>query len=231
MLLFVAHPDDEVIFFAPLLNSKLPNFPGENEIYGEIDKVVCMTCKDDPIRSTEFKRLADCVGFQGEIFNIPIVRGFSLENYYQILKQVQSCVSLGAEKCVTHSLYGDDHFHPQHVLLSIAVTYVCIRQGLRIVVAECDCSTIQLFLRAFKRTDWRRLKSIAFLPLKLALIIIHKILFKPEGLYQADQDILDNARFTYTSQSLEYPSFIENSYRFALLRNIWTSKSTLGDKL
>jgi len=231
MLLFVAHPDDEVIFFAPLLELKSSIYQDLDEkSYGNLT-VVCMTCEDDPIRFKEFTALASHVGYRAAIYDTPIVRGLSFENYFRILKRVQSYVSSDTKECATHSLYGDDHFHPQHVLLSIAVTYVCIRQGVRVIVADCSCSAAQLFLRALKRTDWRRLKSIALLPFKFVLIIAHKLVFTSSKLYQAEQSLLDSASLIYASQSLEYPSFVDNLYRFSSLRNIWRSKTKLVDKI
>lgn len=231
MLLFVAHPDDEVIFLAPLLEFKPSIYKDETEKTDEIPTVVCMTCKDDPIRSKEFAALAAHVGFRAVISDIPIARGLSFKNFSRILELVRSNVSPGTKECSTHSLYGDDHFHPQHILLCIAVTYVCIKKGLRLTVADSNCSTAQLFFKAVKRTDWKRFKSILLLPVKLFLIMLHKIVFAPGKLRQADQLLLDRARLIYASQSLEYPSLVSNLYRFSTLRKVWRPQAKSGDKI
>lgn len=228
MLLFVAHPDDEVIFFAPLLHENSVNYDDNGVGTSSKPTVVCMTCRDHPVRSREFKEMASLVGYRYIMYDIPIIRGLSFENYREILQRVLSNVSSDTTECATHSLYGDDHFHPQHVLLSIAVTYVCVRQGIRLYVADCSYNTFRLFIRVLKRTDWMKLKSIALLPIKLFLVIIHKILFTSSKSCQAEEGVLESANLIYLSQSLDYPSFVENSYRFSSLREVFRFKNSHG---
>ena len=47
--IFVAHPDDEIIFFAPFFNIKTNNF-FDQKIFNR--GLICLTCKSNKIRNS-----------------------------------------------------------------------------------------------------------------------------------------------------------------------------------
>ena len=91
VLLVIAHPDDEVIFFSPLIlkTKKLMNNLGlkEFKLY-----IICLTCGSNKVRSKEFNnsvkftnKIADF-----KIFDEPIIRGIKLNklsHYYSLIEK------------------------------------------------------------------------------------------------------------------------------------------------
>ena len=196
-----AHPDDEVIFFGPFLRYHNPL----NSHF-----VTCLTCSDNIIRRSEFVYFLSSLKIKHKIFNFPIKRGF---NIFLILKYFLFLIknfhtANGKTLIITHSIYGDDHFHPQHIFLSFA----CL-----LLAKSCNYSLINsnnheaalLYLRTLKLSFTKILKVSLF---KLSLFI-----YRSNVIMTCNKSTLDFATMAYKSQNLGYPSFLSNKFTFTKL--------------
>lgn len=217
--IIVAHPDDEIIFFAPLFNSV-------DSIFGKLfkfnSKVICLTCKSNSIRSTEFENIVKYLKCSSLHYDLPIIRGFAIGEFIKTYQLLRKSLKTDTDICVTHSLYGDDHFHPQHSLISIVCLFWCIKNRKSIIVHRSPKSIFNhIVVLLFKQTDFMSIKSILFLPIKILLIVLDFMIFKKIIKISADKNILEAAQKIYKSQSLEYHSFLKNEYSYAEIRYIW----------
>ena len=84
--------------------------------------IICLTCGSNKVRSKEFNnsvkftnKIADF-----KIFDEPIIRGIKLNKLSHYYSLIEKNLPENCEAIFTHSIFGDHHFHPQHVLLSLA---------------------------------------------------------------------------------------------------------------
>ncbi|WCK55278.1 PIG-L family deacetylase [Aneurinibacillus sp. Ricciae_BoGa-3] len=104
-LMIVAHPDDEMIF-------------GGNELLMEDGwKVICVTNRDNPVRSKEFSRAMEMVGAEYEMWNYE--DGWTHHiNRPEIQRDLERAVNERKyERIVTHNLRGE-YGHPEHQALA-----------------------------------------------------------------------------------------------------------------
>lgn len=103
-LLIIAHPDDDAIFFGDWLIKN-----------GKQAKVVCLTCSNDPVRFSEFKKCLSLAGVKHfECFeNKPSLNVFQNEKQiYENLSRIKN--ETNWEEIVTHNIYGE-YGHIQHI--------------------------------------------------------------------------------------------------------------------
>ena len=160
------HPDDEVLFLGPILDDK--------KYYKEF---YCLTCGDNPIRKNEFRSFMKSLQFEpNTIGYFPIVRGFKLRWMYTYYRDIVARCE-NSDLIVTHTIYGDEHFHPQHVMLALPVLLYCIRYRVNLVCYGNPSL-------AFTYLKERHILSKSNLPMfliKLLLLITHKLLFRCDG--------------------------------------------------
>lgn len=219
----VAHPDDEVIFMGPLLRSKKSiielngHFPCPHSL--RITKVACITCQNDDQRASEFKKICEYYECDSSIYNAPIIRSIFNSHVRDTWANISGELNKQTDICITHSLYGDDHFHPQHILVSIICLTICLARGIPIIFSHTSKSYKWLVRLALTRTEFT-FKSLSFLVIKLVMIGLTKLITQHYLTARADQIDLDNANEIYTSQSLGYVNVIENMFSFQVLRPI-----------
>ena len=108
-----AHPDDESLWVGGIINFL-------NKIKGVTPYVICMTGKDDPSRSLEFKNAMEVAGVcswcLGDM-KIPENGTIPLDNIQGVFDASLMATGLKKEDIdllITHSFYGDEHEHIQH---------------------------------------------------------------------------------------------------------------------
>ena len=221
VLLVIAHPDDEVIFFSPLIlkTKKLMNNLGLKEFKLHI---ICLTCGSNKVRSKEFsnsiKFTNKIANFQ--IFDEPIIRGIKLDKLSHYYSLIERNLPKNCEAIFTHSIFGDNHFHPQHVLLSLASIKVARNKNTKLFTCGDAGSSIKsikeyLFNKKFLVNG---LSGAGKTLIKIFLIFLFILFFKRVGSFSIERKKLECFREIYSSQSLEYPSFIDNSFPFSILR-------------
>ena len=171
--IIVAHFDDEVVFFAPFFQNNEEHFFDEN-IYKK--KLFCLTCKSNKVRRSEFIEITKLLGCSHKQFDLPIVRGLAA-NYFKDTNHLLKPIIKKSNISVTHSLFGDDHFHPQHSIISLVCFINCIRYKTKMIVSKSQKNFFLVLLSAFSRTNYKSFKSILFLPLKITLILFDYIFF------------------------------------------------------
>ena len=103
IILLVAHPDDELLFFKDIL-----------EKYNNVIKVICITNASNKIRSNEFIHSLK----QFNIFNYEMWDYEDMHSSYvshRLRKRIKESIK-GYTKIYTHSLSGETG-HPQHIAL------------------------------------------------------------------------------------------------------------------
>lgn len=103
IILLVAHPDDELLFFKDIL-----------EKYNNVIKVICITNSSNKIRSNEFIHSLK----QFNIFNYEMWDYEDMHSSYvshRLRKRIKESIK-GYTKIYTHSLSGETG-HPQHIAL------------------------------------------------------------------------------------------------------------------
>ena len=120
----VAHPDDEVIWFAPFLRQFSEGV--SDCTMKKIDTVVCLTCKDNFVRSKELSEISVYYKFDVSIYSSPIIRRFSYKEICCMRDIISDEFSDNTDVFFTHALYGDDHFHPQHIIISLICLYYSV---------------------------------------------------------------------------------------------------------
>ena len=217
--IFVAHPDDEIIFFAPFFNKETDNLFNQNIFNREL---ICLTCKSNKIRRSEFIKITNHIKCSPIHFDLPIVRGLPILHFKENYKLIYPIIKNKTNICVTHSLYGDDHFHPQHSIISLVCLFSRINLRIPMIVPKSQKNLIYVLFSAFTvRTNFKSIKSILFIPIKIILIFLDYILFNKKYQLVADNEILFEAKRIYKSQSLEYHSYKINKYSFGEIRKIW----------
>lgn len=213
----VAHPDDEVIWFAPFFNkTKTTIFNLETSVSNK--KIYCLTCANNSIRANEYKEIMRKLSCEAEIFNVSIKRGLSKSNFFDIYKKVKIIYKSKPDYVISHCLYGEDHFHPQHITTSIACILLSIKNNIPLITSASNSGIIKNIKNVLIRTNYLSLKSILFMPIKALMIFLDGIFFKKSCLLKADEFIIKNSINTYKSQSLDYERFLGNSFRFAELK-------------
>lgn len=214
--IIVAHPDDEVIWFAPFFNTTNTTI-FNLEISASNKKIYCLTCANDMTRANEYKKIMHKLSCDAEIFNIPIKRGISKSNFLEIYKKVEMIYKLKPDYVISHCLYGEDHYHPQHITTSIACIILSFKNNIPLITSASNLGCLKNIKNIFIRTNYLSVKSILFIPIKALMIFMDAIFFKKSCLFKADEFILNNSINTYKSQSLHYERFLVNSFRFAKL--------------
>lgn len=214
----VAHPDDEVIWFAPFFNKDIFNIAGLD--FSRCSKeIICLTCGDNKIRSDEFRKILDRFNLNGKIMDIPIKRGISYKNYKQINIAIRKLYKTKPDIVITHCLYGEDHFHPQHILTSISCFINSLSTNSLIISSASNRSYLSNMLNAIHRTNFISIKSISFLFIKIFLITLDLLLFKKmPGTFKAEATVIKDSIDIYESQSTDYERFNNNKFRYAKLR-------------
>ena len=114
ILFVVAHPDDESLWVGGLLNF-LQKSDGVEPV------VVCMTGKSNKERYSDFKKVMSLLGIdKWALADNKIGGGVLLENIEESVSGCLDELNLKQEDfalTITHSYYGDEHDHPQHVQL------------------------------------------------------------------------------------------------------------------
>lgn len=215
----VAHPDDEVIWFAPFFN-KTSTTVFNLETSSSNKKIYCLTCANNMIRASEYKEIMHKLSCDAEIFNVSIKRGLSKSNFFEIYKKVKIIYESKPDYVISHCLYGEDHFHPQHITTSIACIILSIKNNIPLITSASNSGLLKNIKNVIKRTNYLSVKSILFIPLKALMIFMDLIFFKKSYLFEADEFVIKNSISTYQSQSLDYERFLRNSFRFAELKLI-----------
>ena len=105
--LIIAHPDDE-IFWASYVSQNLKNL-----------KILCLTNKNNSLRSKEFKKVCRVIKKDNEIFSFP---DSGMDRWGSELNELINKLDINQDSIiVTHSPHGEEHFHPQHVQVYNAV--------------------------------------------------------------------------------------------------------------
>ena len=206
-----AHPDAEIIFFGPFLNSSLFNNSRKCLV-----NVYCLTCKDHTVRSKEFALFMDSLSVNYKIYDYKIVRGMNFFNIYRYYRWIKNNVNTLSNQTlfVTHSIYGDDHFHPQHIFLSIAtLLYV------RIYRYDVLFSNNLLFANTFyKSSFYSSNQNLIFKYLKLFLMLLSRIIYKKSFFMSCRKSTIKKSISCYKSQNLSYNTLIENKFHFSEFR-------------
>lgn len=203
-LLIFCHPDDELIFLGPHV---------DNNMRFE-QKLVCLTCRDNSSRSDEFYSfMSDLNITRYEILDLPIIRGFQfrwLRIYYRLLREHKHAVS----RIITHTVYGDEHQHPQHVLLALASLVFGIVHKVDVICYGNSKIALKVLLRrTLKAISYKNsIKVTGVLLVKLLLFLIHYIFFKKHRTHSLSSEIRLCGAKNYLSQSLNYEIFNENKY-------------------
>ena len=228
----VAHPDDEVIFMGAFLRTKKSiietkeQHPDPHSVC--ITKVACMTCQDDEVRAKEFEKICEYYKFDGSIYDLRITRSFVNANVIAIWGMVSGELDKQTDCCITHALYGDDHFHPQHMLISTVCLSICLARRIPIIFSHSSKSYKWLFSSAINRTEFT-LKSLFFLVVKLMMIGLTGLLTRYYCTARAQPADLNNAIQIYSSQSLSYINVIENKFNFRVLRSLFKNRIRKND--
>lgn len=212
----VAHPDDEIIWAGPLLREHKTLLKVARKVRPpswHINKVVCLTCQDHSKRSAEFKNCAKHYGFQYSFFNTPISRKLSFKELMDIWKIISSEFDNEIDICVTHAIYGDDHFHPQHMLISLVCLVNSFSRGIPLIFSHSSKPLFLVLKDAFVRTDFT-IKSFIFLPIKVVAIFLSYLISSPYIVASADIADIKCAKEIYSSQSFDYKNIHDNKFRF-----------------
>ena len=202
-LVVFCHPDDEVLFLGPILEDKKYH----KEFY-------CLTCGDNPIRRSEFKSFMNTLRFDYNTMGcFPIVRGFKLHWMYTYYRDIVARFE-NPDLIVTHTIYGDEHFHPQHVMLALPLLMYCIRNRVNLVCY----GNPNLAFSYLKESNILSKSSIPMFLIKLLLLITHKFLFRRDGRATISDNVRRNATLSYRTQDLNYKIFEKNEYQRYKLR-------------
>ncbi|WP_047150539.1 PIG-L family deacetylase [Aneurinibacillus tyrosinisolvens] len=123
-LMIVAHPDDEIMF-------------GGHELIREKGwKVICITEKENPVRSREFARAMEMVGAEYEMWNYDDAWTAHV-NRPQLEKDLEKAVNERSyERIVTHNLHGE-YGHPEHQALAEMMEKI-VRENLYVFDLSLD---------------------------------------------------------------------------------------------
>ena len=149
-LVVCAHPDDEVIFFAPVISEKF-------KLEGV--RVICMTCRNHPVRAQEFDAFCSAASISGQILDNEIRRSVQ----FSFVRRVYRALDQGDREkpflvIFTHSCFGDDHFHPQHVSVFLGALLYAIARRKPLVVHDFIFRTDMAAVRQLGLCplEWRR---------------------------------------------------------------------------
>lgn len=212
----IAHPDDEIIWMAPFLREHMVLLGACRKVQAPswyINKVVCLTCKGHSKRSGEFKEIAKHYGFQYSFFSTQIVRKLSFKELRTMWKIISSEFDEGVDVCITHAVYGDDHFHPQHM----SISFICIVQSffrdVPLIFSHSSKPFLSILKDAFARTDFS-IKSFVFLPIKVLTVCLSYLISSPYVVASANRADLKSAEEIYSSQSFDYKNIRDNKFTF-----------------
>lgn len=113
IIAIVAHPDDESLWIGGTLAGLSRS--GVCHVY-----IVCMTGKNDPLRSVEFVRAMQYINPENYMLAdqaIPKRWGIDIENIEDNIERSLHKFGLKdgeIDLLITHSFYGDEHQHPNH---------------------------------------------------------------------------------------------------------------------
>lgn len=129
--IFIAHPDDEILFFGGILN-QLNN--SENNI-----TICSFTCKEDPIRSLEFKNCLNSLKIDNFLLDYPVKRYTNLyisDNtiYKNIVKEKK--YFFNANFLITHSPVGNERSHIQHIESFIYMNRIAKKNNIKLIYFE-----------------------------------------------------------------------------------------------
>jgi hypothetical protein len=217
-LCIIAHPDDEVIWMLPFLSAVKAKSLDQGNIEvapSKITKVICLTCADDPIRRAEFHRASEVFGFISDIHSLPIDRGLNFALIRKMWELVSPEFSENYDACFTHSPYGDDHFHPQHMIVSlICTTLGCLRR-VPVIYNSTLLSKTELAFSAARRSKFK-VRSIFFVFIKLFTILTTFLITKKLLTLRVDVQDLNLAKSSYSSQNLTYSNMMVGIFRFRI---------------
>ena len=127
VLFVVAHPDDESLWIGGTLK-----FLSERN---EVDPyVICVTGRHHPQRNHEFQNALDIAGIKNRFIaaeNIPDRGGVALTNLAESIEEGISEMGLeDIDLIVTHSYYGDEHQHAQHIQMFNYLNQYCVAKNI-----------------------------------------------------------------------------------------------------
>lgn len=173
-------------------------------------RFICLSCGDDAVRANEFKNFVHALNEDDyKIFKFPIIRGLKLNTiiaYYKWLSSLKF-----SDVVVTHTIYGDEHQHPQHILLGITILLLSIRNRFKVVMIGNAKIAFSVMLKRTFSSQFMFTTVIHF-PLKIFLFLLFKLLFKSVKRVSGDPDIRKKVIQCYKSQNLDYKIFNENNY-------------------
>ena len=111
-------------------------------------KLFCLTCKSNKVRRSEFIEITKLLGCSHKQFDLPIVRGLAA-NYFKDTNHLLKPIIKKSNISVTHSLFGDDHFHPQHSIISLVCFINCIRYKTKMIVSKSQKNFFFSFIICF----------------------------------------------------------------------------------
>tara|TARA_R110002167_G_scaffold318993_1_gene524702 strand:+ start:5420 stop:6148 length:729 start_codon:yes stop_codon:yes gene_type:complete len=154
LLFVVAHPDDESLWIGGTLK-----FLSDRK---EVDPyVLCVTGRHHPQRNDEFKKALDIAGIKNRFVaeeDIPSRGGISLSLLEESINTGISKMGLeDVDLVVTHSHYGDEHQHAQHIQLFNYMGKYCSEKNISFAFFSTfvlpDIATVG------KQRDMRRYKN------------------------------------------------------------------------
>ena len=115
ILIVVAHPDDEVLWFAGGIRSLLQ--------WGNSICVMSLTNSSNPVRKAEFEKACSKMGVFPIMADLPDGAVSEWEDPLKAMDQAISIAKISVEKIsivITHSPFGNERQHPQHFRASEA---------------------------------------------------------------------------------------------------------------
>jgi LmbE family N-acetylglucosaminyl deacetylase len=127
ILFVVAHPDDESLWIGGTLK-----FLSDRK---EVDSyVLCVTGRHHPQRNDEFQKALDIAGIKNSFVaeeDIPNRGGIPLSRLQESINTGISTMEVeDVDLVVTHSPYGDEHQHAQHVQLFNYMSKYCATENI-----------------------------------------------------------------------------------------------------
>lgn len=204
--IYICHPDDEIIFFGGILQLLKCK---TNKI-----EITCFTCNSNKIRQKEFTTFMDKLTITNyEILDFKILRGINLVEIVKFYKKL--CID-NPKFIISHNLYGEDHFHPQHIRLSIAVQVYRIinrlkRNKIHFISSGNNHSGDNVY-KKISKTHNSTFKGYLLTSIKLTLFILHKLSVKSEHLIFDKENLGLLGERVYKSQNFDYDNIKHKSW-------------------
>ena len=185
--------------------------------------LILATHPDDEVRRAEFEQALQELSTPGDILTLPITRRLSVGYLRAISASLREQNARGGfDTIATHSLVGDDHFHPQHIMTAMAALLFSLRHKLNLVVYDPfpDETAAQTVSRFWRMTEGRGPARIAKATARSLLWILHIVIFRQRlsPMKVNDLSVLNRLQHIYKSQNLGYQSFTQNLWHYRALR-------------